>query len=127
MKLLQQLSWLDEWTVSVKPPRPADEVRRLIGEVAARLKPASQDAIAVLLAPLADLFGAPPKEVMPCMFEALADLPADALTQAVARCMRECRGYPYPVDIRDRATEYRDLRYAQLRLGTALWMLTRGW
>jgi hypothetical protein len=104
---------------------PADEIRGLMAELAVQLTPAGEEAMAVLLAPLSDLFGAPADEAIPRMFEALADLPADALAKAVARCMRECRGYPYPADIRDRATEYRDLRYTQLRLGTALWVLTR--
>jgi hypothetical protein len=116
-----------EWNASEKPPVAAAEIRRLIGEVAKQLTPAGEDALAVLLAPLSDLFGAPGPEVIERTFEALADIPAEPLAKAVERCMRECRGYPYPVDIRDRATEYRQLREAQLRLGTALWMLTRGW
>jgi hypothetical protein len=118
---------MPEWNVSDKPPVPADEIRHLMAEVAVRLQPAGEDAMAVLLTPLSDLFGSPTPEATQVMFKVLADIPAEALEQAVARCLRECRDYPKPVDIRDRATEYRDLRLAQLRLGTALWTLTRGW
>lgn len=63
----------------------------------------SAKAVAVILKPLIDLHGKPPNwETSSAIYvEALADLPPDLLATAVQQCIRTCRFFPKPAELRN--------------------------
>src|ERR1700740_3398204 len=96
--------WLEHWRPDHKPPVPASEIRESIIFIEGILAPMSKDQIIEALMPLAVLFDATlPSPTSAAMYPVLlGDLPAFALGYAVNRCLRECRFYPMPAEIRDR-------------------------
>jgi hypothetical protein len=103
----------------------SDKIRDEIVEVENALKPATKDAAAVLLAPLSDLFAPPSTQAAAIYLTTLSDMPAWALALAVDRCLRECRFFPAPAEIRERAQELHRAQRAKIKLGVALWVLER--
>ena len=115
--------WLATWRATELPPVPAGEIQRSLSEVGSMLAPADETAIAVMLLPLGELFGPPRPEAVPWYIETLSDIPAPALAGAVHRCMRECKFFPSPSEIRERANDFHHLQTAKHRLETALWRI----
>jgi hypothetical protein len=115
--------WLDGWPAMELPPVPQAEINRLLAEIDGMLVPSDADAIAVMLLPLGELFGPPRPEAIPRYIETLSDIPTEALAGAVYRCMRECKFFPAPVEIRERADDFHHLHTVKTRLETALWRI----
>ena len=127
MKQLSEPPWLGSWQASEKPPVTAEAVRIGIERYEAALLPAEPADIAAALEPLAHVFDPPPAAAGPIYVSALSDIPREALALAVQRCIQQCKFYPRPVEIRERADEYDVAIMVRQRLRTALWVLTRGW
>ena len=102
---------------------PADEIGRCLGQLHVLLAPADEEAITVMLLPLVELFGPLRPEAVPRYVETLGDIPAPALASAIHRCMRECKFFPAPVEIRERADDFHHWQTAKNRLETALWRI----
>ena len=119
----QEPEWLDGWRATELPPVPAGEIQRCLDQLGAMLAPADAGMISVMLMPLLELFGPPRPEAMPRYVETLSDIPAAALASSIYRCMRECKFFPAPVEIRERAEDFDRLKTAKVRLETALWRI----
>jgi hypothetical protein len=115
--------WLAMWRATELPPVSRDEIGAALIQVDDMLAPADETAIAVMLLPLGELFGPPRPEAVPRYIETLRDIPEHALSVALSRCMRECKFFPAPVEIRERADEFHRLHAAKARLETALWRI----
>lgn len=111
------------WRATELPPVSRDEIGDALIQVDDMLAPADETAIAVMLLPLGELFGPPRPEAVPRYIETLRDIPEHALSVALSRCMLECKFFPAPVEIRERADEFHRLRAAKARLETALWRI----
>lgn len=78
-------------------------------------------AIAVLLKPLIDLHGEPSAwaTAAPLYMEALADIPPELLEAAVKHCIRTCRFFPKPAELRapiaDELNDYRRRQHERNR------------
>jgi hypothetical protein len=99
---------------------PAAEIAQCLADVEEALIPAPPDAIAVLLHPLADLFGDPRPEAVPIYFSLLSHVPEDVLGKAVERCLGECKFYPLPAEILERSGEVGARLVVRMRLEWAL-------
>jgi hypothetical protein len=105
------------------PPVPADKIKVELDALEEALRPAGDEAIAVGLQTLAELFEAPKEAALAHYVKILGELPEEALGLAVGRCMRELKFYPMPVEILERAEEYHRMTMTRTRLRTALWRL----
>jgi hypothetical protein len=108
---------IDGWPL----PASTEVIIAALAEVNERLRPADDETIAVLLQPLAEVFGAPADEAGQHYLAALSDVPPHALATAVRRCIRELKFYPMPAEIIERADEFAELKDARTRLRLALW------
>lgn len=102
---------------------PAQTIGISLAQLDVLLAPADQTAIVLMLVPLVELFGPLRPEAVPRYVETLGDIPAQALASAIYRCMRECKFFPAPVEIRERADDFDRLKTAKVRLETALWRI----
>ena len=118
-------SWLTEWPTPTGPadplPVPLAEIRAQLAAVEMALAPASDEEIAVLLDPLAVIFGYPPDWHVqwPIYLEHLRPLPAYVVHDAVQACtgLFGCRFFPKPAEIGERLPdEYREQCQARARL-----------
>jgi hypothetical protein len=123
MRPWQEPEWLADWRAMERPPVPAQTIGISLAQLDALLAPADQTAIVLMLVPLVELFGPLRPEAVPRYVETLGDIPAQALARAIYRCMRECKFFPAPVEIRERADDFDRLKTAKVRLETALWRI----
>ena len=102
---------------------PAQTIGISLAQLDVLLEPADQAEIVLMLMPLVELFGPLRPEAVPRYVETLGDIPAPALASAIHRCMRECKFFPAPVEIRERADDFHHWQTAKNRLETALWRI----
>jgi hypothetical protein len=115
--------WLGEWIRNTlePPPAPLDDIDRAISEITQWLWPVADPA--ACLGPLGEMFGLPDnwQWQAPLYDEALGDLPEWALQEAVRACLRHCKFFPKPAEIRERLPDQlMQMRIAKLRLETAV-------
>jgi hypothetical protein len=118
-------SWVTEWPTPTSPwdqlPVPLAEIGRQFAAAEKALEPASKEAIAVLLDPLAVIFGYPLdwQAQWPMYLDHLRRLPAYALHDAVQDCigLYGCKFFPKLAEIGERLPDqYREQGLARLRL-----------
>jgi hypothetical protein len=119
----QEPVWLADWRPTERPPVPAQTIGISLAQLDVLLEPADQAEIVLMLMPLVELFGPLRPEAVPRYVETLGDIPAPALATAIHRCMRECKFFPAPVEIRERADDFHHWQTAKNRLETALWRI----
>jgi hypothetical protein len=115
--------WLADWNAGETPPATAAAIFDVLAQVDAAIVPMSFEEFLEAVVPMGDLFGPPKPEMLAQSYEIVKEIPLPAFMEAAGRCMRECREFPMPVDLLQRADQYHRLTRARSRLETALWRL----